>query len=209
MRAFYNAWYRWGTPPWVGGARPELVRLVSDGTLTPGRAIDLGCGEGDNAIFLAQHGFSVTGVDFAPAAIDKARSKAKSAGVDVDFRVADLTRLPEVGGPFDLLVDYGTLDDLPSLGRDAYVRHVVPLAHPGSRFLLWCFEWELRLGERLLTSIMPFGKLALAPGEVQRRFGSDFEIELIAGQSNLRGWPRGWAAYLMRHRPEQRGHSEV
>jgi SAM-dependent methyltransferase len=200
VRAFYDAWYRWGTPPWVGGPRPELVSLVSDGTLRPGRAIDLGCGEGDNAIFLAQHGFSVTGVDFAPAAIAKARRKVDLAGVNVDLRVADLTQMLDVGGPFDLLVDYGTLDDLTSVQRDAYVRHVVPLAGPGSQFLLWCFEWELRLGERLLTSIMPFGKLALAPREVERRFEEDFEIEAIAGERDLRGWPRGWAAYLMHHR---------
>lgn len=205
MRAFYDAWYRWGTPPWVGGPREELVKLVSDGRLTPGRAIDLGCGEGDNAIFLARHGFSVTGLDFAPAAIAKARRKASSAGVEVDFRVADLTRLTGVGGPFDLLVDYGTLDDLTSLQRDAYIRHVLPLAGPASRFLLWCFEWDLRFGERLLTSIMPFGKLALAPGEVELRFGQDFEIESIAAEHNLRGWPRGWAAYLMHHRRNRPG----
>jgi 2-polyprenyl-3-methyl-5-hydroxy-6-metoxy-1,4-benzoquinol methylase len=64
------------TPPWVGQARSELVQLVESGELLPGRAIDLGCGEGDNAIFLAQHGFQVTGIDFSPAAIDKARAKA-------------------------------------------------------------------------------------------------------------------------------------
>jgi ubiquinone/menaquinone biosynthesis C-methylase UbiE len=66
MKAFYDLWYRFGTPPWVGNARPELVEMVQTGDLLPGRAIDLGCGEGDNAIFLAEHGFQVTAVDFAP-----------------------------------------------------------------------------------------------------------------------------------------------
>ena len=78
MKAFYELWYRFGTPPWVGQARPELVELVESGELLPGRAIDLGCGEGDNAIFLAQHGFQVTAVDFSPAAIDKAKAKART-----------------------------------------------------------------------------------------------------------------------------------
>jgi 2-polyprenyl-3-methyl-5-hydroxy-6-metoxy-1,4-benzoquinol methylase len=197
MKLFYNTWYRWGTPPWVGSARSELVELVNEGRLAPGRAIDLGCGEGDNAIFLAQHGFDVTGVDFAPAAVSKARQKALDAGVEIDFVVDDLTDLRNVGGEFDLLVDYGTLDDLGLRQREEYVREVVPLARPGARFLLWCFEWELRPLERVLTSVLPFGKLALAPGEAHRRFGHHFEIERLAGEANLQSWPRGWAAYLM------------
>ena len=203
MRVFYDAWYRFGTPPWVGDARAELVRLVTEGTLQPGRAIDLGCGEGDNAIFLAQHGFEVTAVDFAASAIAKARRKAEAASVTVDFVVDDVTDLANVRGQFDLLVDYGTLDDLGHRDRDDYVRNVLPLARPGARFLLWCFEWELRPYERVLTSLMPFGKLALAPGEVDRRFGDLFEIERVAGEGGLHGWPRGWAAYLMTRRPSR------
>ncbi len=197
MKLFYNTWYRVGTPPWVGSPRSELVQLVTDGTLKPGRAIDLGCGEGDNAIFLAQHGFEVTAIDFASAAIAKAREKARIAGTAVDFFVDDLTRLRSIEGQFDLLVDYGTFDDLGSRQRDDYLREVVPLARTGARFLLWCFEWELRRRERLLTSLLPFGKLALNPGEARERFGGHFQIERLAGEADLPGWPRGWAAYLM------------
>jgi methylase of polypeptide subunit release factors len=95
MKTAYNLWYRRGTPPWVGQARAELVQLVESGVLRPGRALDLGCGEGDNAIFLAQHAFAVTALDFAPAAIAKARAMAQAAGVDVDFVVDDLTNSAE------------------------------------------------------------------------------------------------------------------
>jgi SAM-dependent methyltransferase len=200
VRLFYDTWYRFGKPPWVGDARSELVELVNSGSLQPGRAIDLGCGEGDNAIFLARNGFEVTAVDFAPSAIAKARRKARDAGVEIEFLVDDLTRLRHVRGQFDLLVDYGTLDDLGERQRDDYVGRVVPLAGPGSRFLLWCFEWELSRGERLLTSLLPFGNLALAPGEAQRRFSRHFDIERVAGERDLVGWPRGWAAYLMTRR---------
>ena len=80
---WFELWYRFGTPPWVGQARSELVELVESGELLPGRAIDLGCGEGDNAILLAQHGFQVTVVDFSPAAIAKA--KASKASAEVEF----------------------------------------------------------------------------------------------------------------------------
>jgi SAM-dependent methyltransferase len=157
----------------------------------------LGCGEGDNAIFLAQHGFDVTAVDFAPRAIAKAQRKARIAGAEVEFVVDDLTHLRNVSGQFDLLVDYGTLDDLGIRQRGEYVREVVPLARSGARFLLWCFEWKLRRHERLLTSLLPFGKLALNPGEARDRFGEYFQIDRLAGEADLPSWPRSWAAYLM------------
>jgi SAM-dependent methyltransferase len=198
MKTFYNLWYRYGTPPWVGSARSELVRLVEQGVLAPpGRAIDLGCGTGANSIYLAQQGFSVTGVDFAPAALDKARASAHAAGVDVNFVQDDFTRLNRVEGPFDLLVDYGSFDDLGPSSRAAYVRAVVPLARPGARFLLWCFEWEPKLWERAAMALLPNGNLTLRPGEVHRAFSEAFDIERIAGESGLSTWPRGWACYLM------------
>jgi SAM-dependent methyltransferase len=197
----YSLWYRYGTPPWVGEARPDLVRLVSSGTLSPpGRVLDLGCGTGPNAIYLAQQGFDVTGVDFASAALEKARSSAREAGVEVDFVLDDLTHLSRVKGPFDLLVDYSSFDDLKPKARAAYVRSVVPLTRPGTRFLLWCFEWEPNLRERAVTAILPVGNLTLRPGEVERAFSGSFDVERIASESGLSAWPRGWASYLMTRR---------
>ena len=200
MKAFYDLWYRFGTPPWVGNARPELVEMVQTGDLLPGRAIDLGCGEGDNAIFLAEHGFQVTAVDFAPSAIAKARAKASDAGVDVDFVIDDITTLATVSGTFDIVVDYGTFDDLSTKQRAAYVDRVTSLAKPGGKFLLWCFEWELKPWERMASAILPFGNIALRPGEVERWFSSAFDIKQVAGETGLETWPRGWAAYLMTYR---------
>lgn len=200
MKTFYDLWYRFGTPPWVGPARSELVGLVESGDLLPGRAIDLGCGEGDNAIFLAQHGFQVTAVDFSPAAIAKAKAKAQQAGTEVDFVIDDLTRLTGVSGHFDVLVDYGTFDDLSNKDRAAYADKVRSLAKPGAKFLLWCFEWELKVWERLAIAILPPRNIALRPGEVEQRFANTFDITRIAGESGLRKWPRGWAAYLLTSR---------
>jgi SAM-dependent methyltransferase len=200
MKLFYDLWYRFGTPPWVGPARSELVRLVESGDLLPGRAIDLGCGEGDNAIFLAQHGFQVTAVDFSPAAIAKAKAKAHEAGADVDFVIDDLTRLTGVSGHFDVLVDYGTFDDLSNRDRAAYVDQVRSLAKPGAKFLLWCFEWEPKGWERVAIAILPPRNITLRPGEVEQRFASTCDITRIAGESDLKKWPRGWAAYLLTSR---------
>ena len=151
MRLFYDLWYRFGHVPWEIGPREELVQLVGSGRLNPSKVIDLGCGTGDNAIILAQQGFEVTGVDYASSAIAKAKRKASEAGVTVRFEVDDLTNLKKVNGTYDLLVDYGTFDDLSPRDRDKYVLNVIPLIHSGARFLLWCFEWRLRWWERFLT----------------------------------------------------------
>ncbi len=191
MKLFYELGYRYFRMPWETGPREELVGLVESGRIAPGRAIDLGCGTGSNTIFLAQHGFEVTGVDFAASAIAKARRRANAAGVRAQFVVDDLTNLRKVKGTFDLLVDYGALDDLGRTGRDLYVRNILPLTRAGSRYLLWCFEWPVRWWERLIP-LFPF-----EPGEAEQRFGEYFQIERIAGKTDLSGWPRGFAAYLM------------
>ena len=203
MKLFYNLWYRYGTPPWVIGPRPELVELVESRRISPCRAIDLGCGVGDNAIFLAQNGFSVTGVDFSDAAIDQAKRKSREAGVTVEFHVDDLTHLENRYGTFDLLVDYGTVDDLTLENRDRYVANILPLTKPGSQFLLWCHEWRLRWWERVLTrTVSPCGDLAFAPGEAEERFRHAFAIECIARTTDGPAWEPGSAAYLMTRRPE-------
>src|SRR5512133_724464 len=132
MKRFYEITYRYFRAPWEIGPRQELVALVESHALRPGRAIDLGCGTGANAIFLAQHGFEVTGVDFASAAIEKARQRAAGAGVQVNFLVDDLTNLSRVEGTFDFLLDYGVLDDLRPHQRGPYLQNILPLTHPGS-----------------------------------------------------------------------------
>ena len=115
----------------------------------------------------------------------------------MQFIVGDLTNLQKVESTFDFLVDYGTLDDLQPKDRDLYLHNVLRLAHSGSLFLLWCFEWSLRWWERF-----PFS-LALEPGEVERRFRQYFRIERIVVRTNPSGWPRGFAVYLMMRGPNK------
>jgi 2-polyprenyl-3-methyl-5-hydroxy-6-metoxy-1,4-benzoquinol methylase len=108
----YSVGYRYFKVPWDIGPRKELVELVESGRIQPGRAVDLGSGTGSNCVFLAERGFEVTGVDFAPGAIELGRNRAAEAGVTVNFVQDDLTNLRHTNGTYDLLVDYGTLDDL-------------------------------------------------------------------------------------------------
>lgn len=192
MKWFYEMMYGRFRAPWDIGPRVELVQLVESGRLKPCKVIDLGSGTASNCVFMAQHGFEVTGVDFANAAIELGRTRASEAGVQVEFIQDDLTNLEHVNGTFDLLIDYGTMDDLKRPQRDLYYQNVLPLTHPGSHFLFYCFEWPPRWWERPF-----FDSMACEPGEIERRFGRHFEIEKIAGEVTMKGLPAGYATYLM------------
>jgi SAM-dependent methyltransferase len=200
MKLFYEIVYRYFRAPWDIGAREELVSVVESGRIEPCRTIDLGCGAGANAIYLAQKGFDVTGVDYAKAAIEKAQARAKEAGVQINFILDDLTNLRHVSGTFDFLLDYGVLDDLRLPQREPYLQNMLPLTHPGSRFLLWGFEYPLRWWERYL----PFYDIPFASGEIEQRFGPYFEIERIAGKLDWSKFPPGYAAYLMTRKGDPR-----
>jgi SAM-dependent methyltransferase len=197
VKLFYEVLYRYFRAPWDIGPRVELVELVEGGRLEPCRVIDLGSGTASNCIYLAERGFEVTGVDFSPAAIERGQSLARQAGVSVNFVVDDLTDLKHVSGTFDLLIDYGTLDDLRGHQRDLYVKNVIPLSRPGSQFLLYAFEWKPRGWERLVYSSM-----GLDLGEARSRFLPYFHIEEIAREQKDVGFPRGYAVYLMKRLSE-------
>lgn len=193
MKLFYEIIYRYFRAPWDIGAREELMSLVESGRIKPCRAIDLGCGAGANAIYLAQKGFDMTGVDYAEAAVEKAWARAKEAGVQVNFIVDDLTNLRHVSGMFDFLLDYGVLDDLRPHQREPYLCNMLRLTHSDSHYLLWGFEYPIRWWEKLV----PFYGVPFNPGEIEQRFGPYFEIEKIAGKIDYSKWPPGYAAYLM------------
>ena len=114
MKWLYELMYRYSVVPipYDIGPREELVSLVESGCVKPCRAIDLGSGTAWNVIFMAQHGFEATGVDFAKGAIELGQSRARAASVTATFVEDDLTNLKHVNGTFDLLVDYGTFDDI-------------------------------------------------------------------------------------------------
>ena len=137
----------------------EFIELVESGRIPPGRAIALGCGVGREAIYLAQHGFEVIGVDFSPTAIKRARRRAQEEGVNVTFVIDDLTDLNQVNGTFDLVLDFGAINDLPPEARDQYMQNVLPLFHSDSQYFMFCFDSKL------------------PSEEVEKRFGGHFNIE--------------------------------
>jgi SAM-dependent methyltransferase len=209
----YELGYRYFQMPYDNGPDEKLIELVDSGRIEPCRAIDLGCGTGRNALFLAQHGYEVTGVDFASSAITKAIQRAESAGLEAEFVVDDLTNIQAVTGSFDFLVDAGVMDVLHPKFRDLYVENVLSLTHPGSRFYLSGWEWALSRLERILLRRLSLFGAILEPGEIKRRFGAYFEIKRIFHETNprhgliaiLTGKEKapGYAIYLMTRNQEK------
>jgi SAM-dependent methyltransferase len=177
----YELIYRFVPVDWIFGSSSkieEIVRRAIDGRIPPGKAITLGCGVGRETIYLAKKGFDVIGLDFSPTAIKQARRRAKAEGVEVPFIVDDLTDLQHVRGTFDLVTDFGALNDMSQTARDHYMQNVLPLTYPGSRYLMFCFD-----------KMLPFG-------EVKRRFSEHFRIEEL-DKSPGSGFPGSLTVYLM------------
>jgi len=120
----------------------SLAQWVGDGTIPPGRAIDLGCGSGRNAIFLARQGFSVEAVDYSKTAIAWAQDRVAEAGVDVSLRCENVFDLKLGAGSYDLVYDSGCFHHIAPHRRDSYVELVVNALKPGGWFGLTCFRPE-------------------------------------------------------------------
>jgi ubiquinone/menaquinone biosynthesis C-methylase UbiE len=171
----FRLFYRFGFTPWDGHPIAQnLQDLVTE--LPAGSALDLGCGTGDSSIYLAQHGWKVTGVDYVPQALDKARAKATATKASVNFVRADVTNLSQegVGTDFQLIVDNGCLHNMSDGDRDAYVREVTAVAAPDARLLIVAFQPGGRFGVRGVQS-----------AEMERRFTSAWTLLSTGSERQL------------------------
>ena len=128
------------SPPWDTKAPKESVVGWQTADLVHGAVLDIGCGLGDNAIYLAQQGHSVTGLDISPTALITAERRAAHAGVDVRFAVADATKLEGYSDAFDTVVDSGMFHCLDDDGKRGYAAALHRATRPGARLLLSCFS---------------------------------------------------------------------
>ena len=179
--------YEGGNPPWdTQITPPELVAQVEGPQARPtGRALDLGCGTGTNSLYLASHGWNVTGIDFISSVIEQAREKQRGADQlagTVHFLVGDVTQLDEfkLEPGYTLLFDLGCLHSIEQSARDRYARSVTQLAAPGALFLLYGFMPNQLLPNRLTRS------------EIQALFGPAFTLERAVESLDRPGIPAAW-----------------
>lgn len=133
-------------PFFVSKPDENLVSYLESGLLAPrGRALDLGCGPGRNALHLAAAGYEVDAVDLSPTAIAWARDRAAEAAPDVRSRLrlhqgdAFLLGADELSGPYDLIHDSGCFHHLPPHRRVSYLALLERMLAPGGHFSLTCF----------------------------------------------------------------------
>jgi SAM-dependent methyltransferase len=162
--------YQSGHPPWeTGQPSLELARVIAEEKIQPCRVIDLGCGSGINAVWLAQQGFDMTGVDVTPLAIDRARERAAAAGMKVRFVLADLLDLQEEFQPFPFFFDRGCYHAVRDPGVQAYLRTLKRITAPGSLGLVLT-------GNAKEPSPPGQGPPVVSEDELHAELGSTFEI---------------------------------
>jgi len=128
--------------PWNMETPPQLlVELVDSGKVQPCKAIDLGCGAGNYAIYLAGRGFEVTGVDFSPTAIRIAKENTERKGVKCNFFVADVVdKLDNLNQTWDFVYDWGLLHHIFPEQRQKYIENVSRILNPKGKYLSVCFS---------------------------------------------------------------------
>ena len=131
-----------GIPPWdIGRPQQVYVDLAQTGQIK-GSVLDVGCGTGEHALYLAQLGYEVWGIDASPTAIKKAQEKSSARGVSATFRVVDALTLKELGRTFDTVIDSGLFHVFSDDERLLFVRSLESVLRPGGKYYLLCFSYQ-------------------------------------------------------------------
>ena len=163
FRTMYRRTPDVATLPWHREEAPALLQRAVAKRAAPGRALDLGCGVGVYATWLASKGYQVVGIDFVPAALELARERAKAAGVTVEFLQADVIDYAPSNG-FDLVLDSGCLHHVPAARIAAYRACLDRWLLPGGDFVL------VHFGKRHALDWRPIGPRRLSRDSILKRF---------------------------------------
>jgi SAM-dependent methyltransferase len=135
----FDAAYQ-GIPPWdIGRPQQAYLELEQAGKIQ-GSVLDVGCGTGEHALYLAQRGHEVWGIDSSPTAIQKARDKAASSGVTATFHVADALHLEALGRTFEMVIDSGLFHVFSDEARRLFVTSLAQVLQLGGTYYLLCFS---------------------------------------------------------------------
>lgn len=186
--SFFDAAYQ-GTPPWdIGHPQPEIVRLEERGEIK-GSILDVGCGTGEHALYLAGRGYDVMGLDSAPTAIKKAQAKAKQRGLNVRFVVGDALKLSMPKQPFDTVIDMGLFHVFSDDDRSPYRQGLERVLRPGGTYFMICFS-EKEPGD--------WGPRRVTQAEIRSVFKDGWQTNYIqpARLETINGHAEAWLASL-------------
>jgi ubiquinone/menaquinone biosynthesis C-methylase UbiE len=185
-------------PPWdIGGPQPAFVEVAERVT---GAILDAGCGTGENALFFAEQGHPVLGIDFLEGPIREARRKAQDRGLDAEFDQKDALKLTDLDRQFDSVIDSGLFHVFSGEDRARYVAGLARVTRPGGRLFLLCFSDE-EPGTQ--------GPRRVSEREIRGSFADGWEVEEIRpSRSEVRpdledisfreGGPRAWFSVIRR-----------
>jgi SAM-dependent methyltransferase len=185
-----------GKAPWDIGRPQPVLREVAEGV--SGSILDAGCGTGENALFFAERGHQVVGIDFLEKPIAKAKAKAQSRGLTVTFLVIDALRLDAIPDHFDAVIDCGLFHVFSDEDRLRYVAGLASVMNPGGKLFLLCFSDREPPGD---------GPRRVSQREIRESFAESWDIETItearfAIRSDLEdrhfseGGPKAWFSVI-------------
>ncbi len=179
-------------PPWdIGHPQSVFKALIQGGEITPGRALDIGCGRGDNAIMLAINGCDVTGIDLVEDAITDAKAKAIKHNVKVNFVVGNVSQMDRLftEAEFDIVIDSGLFHVMTDEERPIFAWQIHRVLKPGGKYFMLSFS-DKEPGD--------YGPRRISKTEIERTFTPLFNIIYIKDSTfDTKLGPSSIKAYLM------------
>ena len=188
--------------PWDIGRPQKSFVAIADQIKINGPILDAGCGTGEHALFFAERGHRVVGIDFVEEAIRRARSKATERKVSVEFLVKDATKLSDWGERFSAAIDCGLFHVFSDEDRRSYVQGLARVVRPDGRLFLMCFSDEEPGTEGPRRVSRPEPCDAFADGwEIESVQPCQIEINPEFTEVKFsEGGPKAWFAVIRRER---------
>ncbi len=151
--------------------------------------LDVGCGIGEQALWLAERGHAVCGVDLSEVAIARAQRQARRRQLPVAFVAGEVEAVAQLGRRFDSVLDVGDVHRVPAAARTSYAARLRQVLEPGGRLFLWCFADHERA---------PGGPPRLTQAELRAAFADGWRVDAgEAARLESHTWPGGAHAWLL------------